>query len=131
MIHTAGAGPAPIHHKSLNSKVLMEGISFCLTDKASMAAKQIASKMRREDGVKNAVESFHNNLPMDDMRCDILHDEAAAWRYKVGDKIIRLSKLAAEMLVVNKQIERSDLRQYVIYLKFNVSLDLYDGKHTD
>jgi hypothetical protein len=98
MVAAAGAGPKPIHHKSLTAQNLSEAISYCLTPQASAAAAQIASKMSTETGVRTAVDSFHSHLPLADMMCDILPDEPAVWRYSSKKVSIKLSKKAAEAL---------------------------------
>lgn len=110
MVHAAGAGPEPVPHKALNARNLAEGISYCLTEEAAVAAGAIAEKMSTEHGVKAAVRSFHANLPLENLRCDIFLDQPGAWRLKCGHKQIRLSKLAAELLVESRQIERKDLK---------------------
>ncbi|KAL1966364.1 hypothetical protein VTN77DRAFT_4506 [Rasamsonia byssochlamydoides] len=98
-VAVAGAGPKPIPYKSLNSRNLAEAIRYCLTPEASSAAQHIAAQMRAETGVKAAVESFHANLPLDKLRCDILVDKPAAWAYKKGKKPMKLSKIAVEILM--------------------------------
>lgn len=109
-MHMAGAGPEPVPHTALNARNLAEGIAYCLTEEAAIAARSIAKKMSTEHGVKAAVRSFHANLPLENLRCDIFLDQPGAWRLKCGHKQIRLSKLAAELLVESRHIERKDLK---------------------
>ncbi|KAM0550288.1 hypothetical protein ACHAPJ_008958 [Fusarium lateritium] len=97
MVHAGGAGPAPIPFKSLNSENLAEAIRFCLTAEASTSAREIAHKMSSEAGVRRAVASFHANLPLSDMRCDMLPNSAA---------------VAAEVLVDNRRLSWKDLKPY-------------------
>lgn len=116
MIAAAGAGPQPIPYKSLNEQSLTEAINFCLSEQAKTAAGQISVKMKREDGVATAVKSFHINLPVDQMRCDLLSDQVAVWKYSTKDKKskkktnIKLSDEAAFILVENKKIEAKHLQ---------------------
>lgn len=110
MVAAAGAGPRPIHHKSLTPDNLAEAIQFCLTPTTEAAAGQIAMNMRQEDGVKTAVASFHRHLPANEMRCDLLPDENAAWRYNKGKKIFKLSDRAIAILLEHKKIEMKDLK---------------------
>jgi hypothetical protein len=110
MVHLAGAGPKPVPYKALNLKNLVEGITYCLTPAAAIAAKSIAEKMSKEDGVKAAVRSFHANLPLENMQCDLLPDQPGAWRVKGKHVTIKLSKIAAELLISSGKIERSDLK---------------------
>ena len=74
MVAAAGAGPEPIPQKQLNAQNLSEAIQFCLTSEAATAAAKIAIRMKRESGVTTAVRSFHANLPLESLRCDILGD---------------------------------------------------------
>ncbi|KAM0284676.1 hypothetical protein ACHAQH_001830 [Verticillium albo-atrum] len=112
MVNTAGAGPMPIPQKQLNTQNLASAIKDCLTPEAQAAAKVMADKMHQENGVRQAVNSFHANLPLDDMRCDILPELAAAWSYKKGSQCIRLSKAAAEILTDGKRVKWADLKRY-------------------
>jgi len=110
MVHTAGAGPAPVPHKLLDTQKLTEGLSYCLTKEAAVAANEIALQMSIEDGVKTAVRSFHANLPRKNMQCELLPDQPAAWRYKHGSENIKLSKLAVEILLKNQKIQQDKLK---------------------
>ncbi|KAI7762941.1 hypothetical protein LZL87_013432 [Fusarium oxysporum] len=112
MVHAGGAGPAPIPFKVLDSNNLAEAIQFCLTPEASAAARQIADKMSSEAGVRRAVASFHANLPLNDMRCDMLPNLPAAWLYEKKGKHIKLSKMAAEILVQEEKVSWKDLKYY-------------------
>jgi UDP:flavonoid glycosyltransferase YjiC (YdhE family) len=107
MVAAAGAGPKPIHHKLLNTQNLTEAMSFCLTPSAKSAAQDIASRMSTEHGIAAAVQSFHANLPLEAMRCALLPTAVASWTHK--NSSIRLSKLAAQLLIENGIIVRSDL----------------------
>jgi hypothetical protein len=110
MVHAGGAGPAPIPFKNLNSQNLADAIRFCLTPEASKAARQIADKMSSEAGVRRAVASFHANLPLDKMRCDVLPNLPAVWTYEKKGKQTKLSKVAAEMLVEAGKISWNNLK---------------------
>ena len=84
MVAKAGAGAhEAIPYKRLTADSLAEGIRQCLTDEAREAAEKLAKSIAGEgDGAKNAVESFHKMLPMDDpdsMRCSIFPDRIAVW----------------------------------------------------
>ncbi|KAF5531591.1 sterol 3-beta-glucosyltransferase [Fusarium napiforme] len=112
MVHAGGAGPAPIPFKALDSDNLAEAIRFCLTPEASASARQIADKMSSEAGVRRAVASFHANLPLNDMRCDLLPNVPAVWVYEKKGNHIKLSKMAAEMLVQEGKVSWKDLKYY-------------------
>jgi hypothetical protein len=112
MIGKAGAGAEPVPYKSLTADKLAEGIKQCLTDKAKEEAMKIAKNIEAEgDGAKNAVTSFHRSLVLrgeHSMRCSILEDRVAVWTLK--DTRLRLSALAAELLVQKKRISWKQLR---------------------
>jgi hypothetical protein len=98
MIAAAGAGPDPIPHQELTSETLAEAIRFCRQPGARAAAGGIAEKMRRESGVVRAVQSFHNQLPLEKLQCDILPDQPAVWRYRGHRRGLKLGRLACEIL---------------------------------
>ncbi|KAH7134914.1 sterol glucosyltransferase [Dendryphion nanum] len=110
MVAAAGAGPSPIPHKSLTAQNLSAAISFCLTHEAKREAENISSQMATERGVEAAVQSFHANLPFNTMQCEILPDQPATWTYKKTE--IKLSRLAAQVLVDNSVISADDLHTY-------------------
>ncbi|RBR15604.1 uncharacterized protein FIESC28_07245 [Fusarium coffeatum] len=112
MVHTSGAGPAPIPFKQLNSQNLEVAIRFCLTEDASIAAQRIADKMASESGVRRAVASFHANLPLNNMRCDVLSNLPAVWLYERKGRSMKLSKLAAEMLASEGKVAWNHLKPY-------------------
>lgn len=112
MIGEAGAGAKPVPYKSLTADKLAEGIRTLLTDEARQAAEKIARDIEAEgDGAKNAVTSFHRSLVLrgqHSMRCSILEDRVAVWSLKRTN--LRLSALAAELLVERKRITWKQLR---------------------
>ncbi|EGY14047.1 hypothetical protein VD0002_g1265 [Verticillium dahliae] len=112
MVNAAGAGPMPIPQRQLNAQNLASAINDCLTPGAQAAAQVMADKMRQENGVRQAVNSFHANLPLDNMRCDLLPEFAAAWSYKKDAQYMKLSKAAAEVLTDSKRIKWADLTRY-------------------
>ncbi|KAI4743690.1 UDP-Glycosyltransferase/glycogen phosphorylase [Aureobasidium sp. EXF-12298] len=120
MIYAAGAGPKPIHHKSLSVDNLSEAIRFLITPEAARSASLIAQRISTENGVKTAVQSFHRNLPRHTIRCDVLPHLPAVWTYKASSKhTIKLSKLAAELLldrlkISAKKLGMNEIRRYII-----------------
>ncbi|KAF7862026.1 hypothetical protein EAF04_007906 [Stromatinia cepivora] len=112
MIGSSGAGADPVPYKELTADKLAEGIKQCLTDKAREAVEKIAKDIEAEgDGAQNAVKSFHRSLTLrgeHSMRCSILEDRVAVWTMKGTN--LRLSALAAELLVERKQITWKQLR---------------------
>jgi hypothetical protein len=112
MIGKAGAGAEPVPYKSLSAEKLADGIRQCLTDHAKKEAMKIAKNIEAEgDGAKNAVTSFHRSLVLRgerSMRCSILEERVAVWTLK--NTSLRLSALAAELLVEKKKIHWKQLR---------------------
>lgn len=110
MIAAAGTGPEPIPHKLLTVEKLSQAIRFCLSKDAVDAAKQVSKRMYNESGVQTAVESFHRNLQTEKLSCDLLPQYAAVWQTKVASKSLKLSKIAAEMLIAEHLILAKDLK---------------------
>lgn len=115
MVTASGAGPSPIPQRELNADNLVEAITFCLSAEAAGAAQAIANKMRAErSGVEVAVASFHANLPLKQLQCDIFNDRPATWVFKKGKRKVQLSKLAAEVLVQDMGTDHKALKVSVI-----------------
>ncbi|GAB7350066.1 hypothetical protein MBLNU459_g0735t1 [Dothideomycetes sp. NU459] len=101
-----------IPYKKLTVDKLAEGIKQCLTKEAQENVQKIADSIATEgDGAANAVKSFHRSLPFagkHSMRCSILEDRVAVWHLKHSN--LRLSALAAELLIEEKKINWHNLR---------------------
>lgn len=113
MVANAGAGAQqPVPYKHLSIDALAEGIMQCLSPEAKVAAEKIAADIAEEgDGAMNAVRSFHSHLRLQGektMRCSILVDRVATWQVKKSP--LRLSTLAAELLVEKKRLKWHNLR---------------------
>ncbi|KAI9828833.1 MAG: hypothetical protein M1819_006540 [Sarea resinae] len=112
MVAKAGAGASEsIPYKYLTADRLAEGIRECLTPEAQENAQKLADGIAAEgDGARNAVRAFHQALPLrgeHSMRCSIFHDRVAVWALE--NTHIRLSALAAEILVEMKKVQWRDL----------------------
>ncbi|OCF44519.1 hypothetical protein I317_01591 [Kwoniella heveanensis CBS 569] len=79
MIHSRGAGPAPIPQKQLNADNLTAALEFVMTQEAQAAAQTMGEEIRAENGEKKGVDSFHRHLPLLNMRCDIDPSRVAIW----------------------------------------------------
>ena len=99
MCAVAGAGPAPIPQKKLTTETLSQAIRYCLSAEAARAAQEIAQKMQAEDGVRAAAQSFHQNLPVKRMACNLLPHLPASFCYKKGKNSILLSSFAAQLVL--------------------------------
>ncbi|KAI5359496.1 putative UDP-glucuronosyl/UDP-glucosyltransferase, Glycosyltransferase family 28 [Septoria linicola] len=110
--------------KQLTAQKLADGIKQCLTEEAQQNVQKMAEGIEREgDGAANAVASFHRSLPLAGartIRCSILEDRVAQWRIK--GSALRLSSLAAEILMEQGKIKASDLK-----LLHKVSWNDFDG----
>ena len=112
MVSSAGAGAKEaLPLKKLNSDLFAKGIKECLEPEAKVKAGEIANSIAEEgDGAENAVDSFHRQLPLHgkkSMLCDIFPDRPAVWEVNHID--MRLSALAADILIQNKQVRWHDL----------------------
>lgn len=113
MVAKAGAGPYPIPHAELDPEMLAAAIQFSLTPEAAAAAHEISIKMQTESGVAAAVDSFHRQLPLDRMRCNVMPDQVAVWAYKKGKKPLILSKTAVNILIEHDRIDPNHIKWYV------------------
>ncbi|KAL8937913.1 MAG: hypothetical protein Q9216_004175 [Gyalolechia sp. 2 TL-2023] len=114
MVAKAGAGAEePVPYKDLTAERLAEGIKQCLSPEARANAEKLARDIELEgDGAKNAVESFHRQLPLqgkNSMRCSIIQDRVAVWELKQA-RLLQLSALAAKFLVDKKKVKWQELR---------------------
>lgn len=110
MVAAVGAGPSPIHHKSLTAENFAEALRFCHDDKVQEAAAGTARRMRNENGVRTAVMSFLNNLLVERMQCDYLTDHPASWTLRVHGKTTKISRVAAEILVREEEVNPGNFK---------------------
>lgn len=107
----------PIPQKQLTTENLSQAIRFCLSDEAAQAAAAIAQKMEAEVGVRAAAMSFHKNLPIEKMQCDLMPHLPASFCFKKGKDNIKLSSLAAEVVFANTPKEAKNLELQVSFLR--------------
>lgn len=67
-------------------------------------------KMNQESGVRRAVQAFHAHLPIADLPCDLLSDRPAIWTYRRKGKHLKLSGMAAEILIDHLKVDSKKLR---------------------
>ncbi|TGO49531.1 hypothetical protein BOTNAR_0428g00010 [Botryotinia narcissicola] len=108
MVAAAGADPRPIHFKALDSAKLTAAIRICQAPETVRATALIAARMKDERGVKETANSFHRNLPLDAMRCDLFGSQNAIWLW---------SRMAY-------QVKLSDRAAYISQLRRTATLDL-------
>lgn len=112
MVASAGAGPPPLNIATLTSDVLVNAIEFLLLPETLEAADIISQKMQKENGVQEAVKSFHRNLPVKNLCCDFLPNQAAVWYCKNGKRSFKLSHQAARILVGKGRLDQKTLKLY-------------------
>ncbi|KAL1794573.1 hypothetical protein ACET3X_006389 [Alternaria dauci] len=112
MVAAAGAGPMPIPQRDITAESLSEAIRFCLSPEAASAAAVIAQKMQSERGVETAVMSFHRNLPVADMTCDVLPHLPATFCMEKRGHGMKVSSLAAETMVLKFPKDAKNLKLY-------------------
>ena len=102
----------PVPYKRLTVDKLVDGIRVLSSPDIQANAQLLAEDIAKEgDGAHNAVVSFHRQLPLTgdrSMRCSILEDRAAVWTLKQTS--LRLSALAAQLLVARKKLHWRQLR---------------------
>jgi hypothetical protein len=66
--------------------------------------------MRHESGVDAAVHSFHRNLPLAALTCDVIPDQAARWSLTKHGRTVKLSDMAVAVLVAEKCIQAGQVK---------------------
>lgn len=97
IVARAGVGPKPIRYGDLTSGKLAAAIKKALEGSTLERAHEIGEQMRNEDGVENAVHSFHRHLDLSKLRCALVPYKPAAWQVKHSET--KLSAVAAAVLV--------------------------------
>lgn len=110
MVARAGAGPEPIPHKELTGEKLADAINFCLKPESQERAKELASKIAKEQGTQLGAQSFHQQLDVDKIRCTLVPSHVAVWRLKRTQ--VRLSAPAACTLANAGLLEFNDLKLF-------------------
>ncbi|KAF9009573.1 hypothetical protein BDQ17DRAFT_1071182 [Cyathus striatus] len=107
MIYRSGAGPKPIPPNKLDMPTLRDAIRYAVSPVAKEAARDMAEKIKAENGVKAGVESFYKHLPLTNMRCELDKERLAVWwDAKLG---MRLSAFAAQVLQDAGELSMKDL----------------------
>jgi UDP:flavonoid glycosyltransferase YjiC (YdhE family) len=101
MIHRAGAGPEAVPFKKLDAQKLAANITEALKPEMQARAKELAEKIKGENGTKLAAEAFHSMPQMQDLACQLCPDRVAVWR--IRGTTIQVSAFAAAVLVTNQK----------------------------
>lgn len=107
IVSRAGAGPAPIPHKQLTVEMLSSAITMALEESTKQRAQEIAKKMEKESGVRDAACSFHRQLDLPRLRCAICQTRPAVWHLKHTE--LGLSAFAASVLVEMGKVKPENL----------------------
>lgn len=107
IVARAGAGPLPIPHKQLTVEKLSDAIDMALKPSTKERARELASKMEKESGVRDGVRSFHRHLNIDLLRCAICPSRPAVWHIKHTG--IGISAFAAAVLVEMGKLQPENL----------------------
>ena len=111
MVAAAGAGPKPIPHKTLTANKLADAITYSLSPHVATHARSIAEKIRKESGVRAAVDSFHAHLPRQKMQCNFVPGRPAVWEFRKGKQTVSLSKAAAGILTHRGRLQAKHLKR--------------------
>ncbi|SPQ18621.1 46dc12d5-0840-4724-9e0b-fcc351d440a4 [Thermothielavioides terrestris] len=110
MVARAGVGPAPIPYKRLTAEGLARAIEHALLPETLARARELGDKIKAEKGADVGGKSFHQFLNTDAMRCSLAPSRVAVWRVRRSK--VRLSALAAAVLVKQGWLKYSDLKLY-------------------
>lgn len=116
MVARAGAGPTPIPFKELTSQNLADAISFSLKSETLERAKELGDRICEEKGCAVGADSFHKQMNMSLMRCQVTPSRVAVWALKTKTgSLVRLSAFAATVLGDEGLLDMNDLRLYRPY----------------
>lgn len=107
IVARAGAGPKPIPYRELNSERLAAGIRKALEESTLERANEIGEQMHSENGVEDAVWSFHRHLDLDKLRCALVSHKPAVWQVKHSKTA--LSAVAAAVLINAGYLKQDNL----------------------
>jgi hypothetical protein len=69
MVADAGAGPQPIPIGDLTTEALSEAFAACALPEKTARARELAARIRQEDGVELVFASLRRHLPVTAMQC--------------------------------------------------------------
>lgn len=110
IVARAGAGPQPVPYKQLTAEKLADAINKALHPIIQEKASEIGKRMQKENGVQNAVRSFHHHLDVESLRCSICPGRPAVWWIRHSH--IKLSAFAMSILVQTGHIKARDIVLY-------------------
>lgn len=122
MIHRSGVGSAPCPVHKVTVELLSEKLIELLSNEYQEAAASMASKMQKEDGIKEGLNHFLSSLPIDNMLCDVslIMGEAKKAKFRLETSgYIKLSMEVASYiehsnLLINHGLERLIVKRYYL-----------------
>lgn len=114
MVARAGAGPEPIPYKNLTAEALAEAILDATKPETIQRARELGERIEAEKGTEAGATSFHRQIKVDRLRCQLTPNRTAVWRVKTkeGDEDIRLSAFAATVLSDEGILDLNNLKLY-------------------
>ena len=110
MIAKAGAGPPIVPFKQLTAELLADAITFALQPSTRDCAKELALKIKTENGPEAFAQTFNNHLPHGKLVCDLGTHLCPVWRYKQKKRTLGLSALAMAILVSENLLTYGDVK---------------------
>jgi hypothetical protein len=108
VVEKNGVGPRPLPGKDINVDDLAEAFKFVHKPEIKAAAERIRDAILKENGCEEAIQAFHNHLPIARMRSDLESTYTACYRLK--EFHLQISRHVAQVLVISGRIEESQLR---------------------
>ena len=113
MISKSGAGPVPIPGKDITAKNLAAAFKFVHETSAREAAERLRVAFEDENGCEAAVQSFHSQLPLRQMRSDLEPSFPACLAVK--DYHLQISRPVAQALLAAEVLEENQLTVHSTY----------------
>jgi hypothetical protein len=71
LVNRAGVGPTPCVSWKLTSEILADKFKELKKPETKQKAMELAEKMNQEDGIQGGLEHWLDDLPRDNMLCDV------------------------------------------------------------
>lgn len=113
MVSKSGAGPPPIPGKRINVNDLVEAFKFVHEPATRAAAQELGVALQKENGCEAAVQSFHANLPLNEMRSSL--EPSFCARFRLNNYCLQISRPVAQVLVAAGAIDESELSVHHIF----------------
>lgn len=102
MVSRAGVGPKPCPINKLTEDILVERLTDLQDEKIQQAAQKLAAKMATENGIQGGLKHFLEDLPRDNMLCDVslIIGETKAARWELTSNSLKISSEMASMIKI-------------------------------